>query len=393
MTKAATTKKSRGHQTTRSANADSSSLYTRRKVAEIRRDAKVDHTTPLPYLRESERSDREYDGEVEVARTEPCSPALRAQIMAAVGQRESPWTLERWSPGHEEGPSQVQDGLYSAVTWHASSIPQEPHLPYPLVSSIWPNPPSQGHPEAVPPRVRALEGLLSHSSAARTQSPVPRPPRRRPQSLQMPYSPPFRSLPPFTHSALSTVTPPPTAVSTSFTPPRPSVLSRSMSWIQYPTAEQAVPAYASRPEPPTHLLQAPSQQGYFGHYPDSNRTSEPSLETALISIAPQSTVSNHPRRTQRNPCTITRHSILLVCTTLLMAGSWSTYTPLPRLPRRLLPSPRQQTLPNTLEVHPPITRHVNQARCHQRGSEVSSAPSPRTSALRFQPHQVTTLHQ
>ena len=281
--KAATTTKSRGRQTTSSrasADADSPSSYTRRKVAEIRRDvrdAKVDYSTPLPYLGESGRSDREYDGEVEVVRTEPLSLALRAQVMAATGHGESTWMLEGWSPGPEEGPPQIQDGLYGAMTWDSSSLPLEPRLPYPQMSSRWPNPPFQSHPEAVPARVRAIEGFLSRPSA-RTQSPVSRPPRPRPQSLQMPYSSFLCSPPSVTHSAPSTITPPPSAVSTSFAPPRPPVPSRSTSWAQHPTPpiiEQAIPAYASSPEPPTHLLQAPSQQGYFVHYQDSNRMSDP----------------------------------------------------------------------------------------------------------------------
>lgn len=218
-----------------------------------------------------------------MVRTEPCSLALRAQIMAATGHAGADWALEGWSPSHEQGHPQVQDALYGTMTWGSPPLPLEPRLPYPLLSSIWPNPPSQPHPEAVPARVRAIEGLLSHPST-RTQSPVQRPsrPRPRPQSLQMPYSPFLRSPPPpppsVTHSTLSTVTPPPSAVSTSSTPPRPSLPSRSMSWVQYSTApisDQAFPAGTASPEPPTHLLQAQNQQGYFmHHYPDPNRTSD-----------------------------------------------------------------------------------------------------------------------
>lgn len=272
----ATTKKPHRRQTTSphaSTDPDSSS-QTRRKVTEIRRDAresKVHNSTPLAPLGESERSGRGHDGEIEVARTEPCSPALSAQVMAAAGHRESTWVWEGWSPSHEGGGPQMLGRPYSDMSWGPPSFPLE--LPYPLVSSIWPNPPSQRYPEVIPTRVRAIEGLLSHS--ARPQSPVPRPPRPRPQSLQMVYSPSPRSPLSVTHSAPSTGSPPPSAISACFTPPRPSIPARSMSWALYstvPFTEQVAPVYASSPGPPLQLLQAPGQQGYFMHYPDANRT-------------------------------------------------------------------------------------------------------------------------
>ena len=275
--KAATAKKSHRRQTTSphaSAHADSPSSQTRRKVTEIRRDAreaKVHHSIPLPPLGESERFGRGHDGEIEVARTEPCSPVLTAQVMAAARLGESTWVWERWSPGQEDGYPQVQGGPFSNMTWGPSSIPLE--LPYPLVPSIRPNPPSQRHPQVIPTRVRAIEGPLSHS--ARPQSPVPRPPRPRPHSLQMPFSPSLRSPLSVPHSAPSTVSPPPSAISTCFTPPRPSIPTRSMSWTQYstvPFTEQVAPAYASSPGPSIRLHQAPGQQDYFVHYPDANRT-------------------------------------------------------------------------------------------------------------------------
>jgi hypothetical protein len=243
--------------------ADSPSSQTRRKVTEIRRDAreaKVHNSTstPLSALGESERSGGEHGGEVEIARTEPCGPALSAQIMAAARHGESTWVWEGWSP-------QMQGRPYSDMAWDSSSIPLE--LPYPLVSSIWPNPPPQRHPEVIPTRVGAIEGLLSHS--ARPQSPVPRPPRPRPQSLQLRYSPSPLSPPSLTHSAPPTVSPPSSAISTCFTPPRPSIPAQ---YSTLPFTEQVAPVYASSPRPPIQLLQAPSQQGYFMHYPDANRT-------------------------------------------------------------------------------------------------------------------------
>ncbi len=156
--------------------------------------------------------------------------------------------------------------------------------------------------------MRAIEGLLSHS--ARPQSPVPRPPRPRPHSLQMPFSPSSRSPLSATHSAPSTASPPPSAISTCFTPPRPPILTRSMSWAQYssvPFTEQVAPVYASSPGPSIRLHQAPDQQGYFVHYPDANRTF---LHTYCVIPKSflQNTVSKHVRRTQRNPCAISRYS-------------------------------------------------------------------------------------
>ena len=314
----ATAKKSHRHQTTSShasADADSPSSQTRRKVTEIRRDARearVHHSIPLPPLGESEPFGRGHDGEIEVARTEPCSPALTAQVMAAARHGESTWGWERWSPGHEDSRPQVQGGPFSNMAWGPSSIPLE--LPYPLVSSIRPNPPSQRHPEVIPTRVRAIEGLLSHS--ARPQSPVPRPPRPRPHSLQMPFSPSSRSSFSVTHSAPSTASPPLSAISTCFTPPRPSIPNRSMSWAPYssvPFPEQVAPVYASSPGPQIRLHQAPDLQGYFVHYPDANRTFL-CTEATIPKLFLQSTVSKHKRRTQRSPCAISRHSNLVDCT-------------------------------------------------------------------------------
>lgn len=255
------------------ADAEFSSSQTRRKVTEIRKDAreaKVHNTTstPFPRLGESEPSGRGQHGEIEVARTEPCSPVLSARVMAAVRHGEPTWVWEGWGPSHEDCCPQVQGRPYSDIACGSSSIPLEP--PYPLISSIWPNPRSQRQCEVIPTRLRAIEGLLSHP--ARPQSPVPRPPRPRPQSLQMPYSLSPRSV---THSAPSTMSPPPSAISTCFTPPRPSMPARSTSWAQYstvPFTEQVAPVYASSPGPSIQLLQAPGQQGYFMHYPDANRT-------------------------------------------------------------------------------------------------------------------------
>lgn len=276
--KVATVKKSRGRQTTSThapVDTGSSSSYTRRKVAEIRKDirgAKIDRSAALPHLDDSERYGREYDGEIEVARTEPCSPALSARVMAAAGHGESTWMFGGWNHGQEEDLAQMQAGPHGATVGDLS-IPMEPRLPYPLVSPIWPNLPPQIHPEATPTRMRTIEGPLSHS--VRTQSPVPRPLRPQPQPLQTQYSPPLRSPLSVTHSAPSTVSPPPSATSTSFTPPRPSIPAGSTSWGQYPAVpftEQAVPACALGPEPPVQPFQA---QGYFAYYPDSNRTSGP----------------------------------------------------------------------------------------------------------------------
>jgi len=310
-------KRARGRQMTSPhapADAGSSPSRTRRKVAEIRRDArdaKVDHRTSLPPSSEPESSGREHDGEIEVVRTEPCGSVLRAQVMAAARHGESTWVWEGWSPGHEDGCPQIQDEPYGHMAWGPSSIPLE--LPYCLQ-----NPPSQLHPEVLPDRLRTIEGRLSHS--ARPQSPVHRPPRPRPQSLQMPYSPSPRSPLSVTHSAPSTVSPPPSAISTGFTPPRPSIPARSMSWTQYstvPFTERVARAYATSPGPPIQLLQAPGQQGYFVHYPDSNRTSDARNHPLYISIpnpSPKSTVNKHVRRTQRNPCATSRHSNLVGCT-------------------------------------------------------------------------------
>lgn len=314
--KAATVRKSHRHQTTSShtsADADSPSSQTRRKVTEIRRnarEARVHHSFPLPPLGESERFGRGHDREIEVARTEPCSPALTAQVMAAARHGESTGGWERWSPGHEDSCPQVHGGPISDMTWGPSPIPLE--LPYTLVSPIRPNPPSQRHPEVIPTRVRAIEGLLSHS--ARPQSPVPRPPRPRPHSLQMPFSPSPRS--PFSvTSAPSTVSPPPSAISTCFTPSRPSIPTRSMSWAQYssvPFPEQVAPVYASSPGPSIQLHQAPELQGYFVHYPDANRAFFHTYVT-IPKPFPQVTARKHTRCTQRSPCAISRHSNLVGC--------------------------------------------------------------------------------
>ena len=264
--KGAIASKSRRRQTTSShasVDADPSTSDTRRKVAEIRRDTsetKVDHG-----LNESEGSSGKHDREMQVARTEPCSPALSALVMAAA---------RRGASGREQGPPQAQDEFFSAMTWVPSSIPREPRLPYPLVSSIWPTLPSRSQSEGVPAHVQTIEGLLSQST--RPQSPLPRPPRPRPQSLQMAYSSSPHSPLSIASSAPSTVSPPPSTNSTSFTPPSPSIPARTMSWAPYPTAplvEQAAPGYALNPEPPVQHLQAPSQQGYFMHFSDSNRGS------------------------------------------------------------------------------------------------------------------------
>jgi hypothetical protein len=191
--------------------------------------------------------------------------------MAAAGHGESTsWPLEGWNPGLEQSLPQMQNGYYSAVPWGPPSTPREPHLPYPPMASIWP---PQSQPEAVPVRVREIEGLLSHP--ARPQ-PSPRPPRPRPQSVHAPYSPSPRSPLSTAHSVPSMIFPPPSADSTSFTA-RPSISAMSTSWAQYPptsVTEQPAPpaAYATSREPTVQHLQAPSQQGYFMHYPDSNRT-------------------------------------------------------------------------------------------------------------------------
>ena len=273
-----TARRSQGRQTASThapGDPHSSSSYTRRKVAEIRRDvrdAKVVCDAPLPHSTEAERSGREYDDVVEVARTEPCSPVVLARVMAAAGLRaESTWAVRGWSPGHEEEAPKMQDGHYGAMAWNPQYT-RELSLPG---SSMWPNPQSQGHHEAIPARFHAIEGLLSHSAGP--QSPIPRPSPRRPQSLQMPYSSSPSSPLSVTHSAPSTASLPSSAISTSFPPPRPLVPARPISWAQYSSAPRtghATPAYAPSPGPSIQLPQAPpSQHGYVVHYPDSNRMS------------------------------------------------------------------------------------------------------------------------
>jgi hypothetical protein len=267
--------------TTALSDADWSSLHTRRKVVEIRKDvreAKVERCTPLAFLDDPERSGREYDGEVEVARTEPCSPALTARVMAAARHGGTTWMLEGWNPDHEQGPPQMQNGLY----WDLSSIPREPRLPYPLMSSIWPTPPPQGQPEAIPARVRAIEGPLHHST--RPLSPVPHSARRRPRSLQPFHSPSSRSPPLVTHSTPPTGHTPHSVVPTTVTPPQPSTPAGSISWTPYPAApltEQTASNYLGSS---IQLFQVPSQHGYFVHFPDSSRTSPLGTAPYIVSF-------------------------------------------------------------------------------------------------------------
>ena len=220
----------------------------RRKATEIRRgfrEVRGDPSVPPPqWVGDLERTSGDRDGEMEVARTEPCSPALSALIMATAG---------RSPQSHGNG---VQSSLHGDFS-------QAPWLLYPTPSSISMSLPSQDQPVVTDAMMRTAEALLSRPTSSPSHASHPGRPRH--QSLP-PISP---SSPPMTH-------PPYGSSSVRLTPPRPSFLARSLSWMQHPLAGQAASAYASsRPDLGIQAHQPHSQEGYIIDYPHPNRTSDP----------------------------------------------------------------------------------------------------------------------
>ena len=267
--KAATTKRSRKRQTTTPhtpINANQRPPRPRRKAAASRRDVqevKVNPGVPPPHwIDKMESASGGNDAEVEeVVRTEACSAALSALIMAAARPRGSEGPC-----ASQEPPQNHQDGLYNSLHRESLSIHQAPQLQYLGPSSITMSPSSQDHPVTTDDaRVRTIEGPLSHSTRSLS--------RASPFSHSRHQSPPPLSLssPSMAH---------PSCNSMPFTPPRPSFLARSLSWIQCPSAPftgQAASGFVTSPDPAIQAFQAPCQDGYTMDYPYPNRMSASKL--------------------------------------------------------------------------------------------------------------------
>jgi hypothetical protein len=276
--KAATTKRSFRRQTTAPhtlTDANQRPSRTRSRAAGICKDVrgvKVNTDVPPPlWTNKLEGISGGHNAEVEeVVRTETCSAALSALVMATARPMESE---VRWA---SQGPPQNhQNGLYSTLHRDPLSIHQVPLLQYPIPPSISMSLPSQDQPVTTDTRMQTIEGQLSHP----TRSPSRASPLLHPR-----------------HQSPSMAYPPCSPNSTYFTAPRPSLLARSLSWIQYPSApftEHAAPAFVSSPDPAMQAFQAPCQDGDTMDYPYSNRMSPPRNFCRAFPLAPDTISSEH----------------------------------------------------------------------------------------------------
>ena len=268
--KATTVKRSRRRQTTTPQtliDANQRPPRPRRKAAGGCRDVrevKANPGVPPPHWIDKLESASGGNGaEVEeVVRTEACSPALRALIMAAARPRESE------GPYASQGPPQNhQDGFYNSLHRDSLSIHQAPRLQYLGPSSITMSPSSQDHPVTTDARVRTIEGPSSHSTRSLSRdSPFLHSRHQSPRPLPL-------SSPSMAH---------PSCNSMPFTPP--PFLARSLSWIQCPSAPftgQAASGLVSSPDPAIQGFQAPCQDGYTMDYPYPNRMSASTLLRAF----------------------------------------------------------------------------------------------------------------
>ena len=248
--KAATTKRSRGRQTASHTliNANQPPSHTRRKVAEIRRD--VREATRDPGVPPPQRIDRfectrgDHDAEIQVVRTEACSPALSALVMATAGYGQSNWMSE----GCRVSQQPPQDHQNSAP----SSVHQAPQLLYPAPSSVFMTLPLQDQP-VTNAQVQMTEGLSSHCTRSTSHVPYLLYPQHQ---CPRPY-------------------PLPSTSSMHSTSLHSSIPTRPMSWTQYPLASFAGQAASSSalsgPGPPIQVLQLPNQGEDAMDYPHPNR--------------------------------------------------------------------------------------------------------------------------
>lgn len=280
--KVATTKRSLRRQTTAPhtlTDANQRPSRTRRKAADVR-EVKANPGVPSPHWMDKlEGTSGGHNAEVEeVVRTETCSAALSALVMATAYPRESE---ERYA---SQGPPQSHhNGLYSTLHRDPLSIHQAPQLQYLIPSSTPMSSASQDQPVNTDARVRTIEGLLSHPTRTLSRaSPFLHSRHQSPRPLSLPS-------PPTTH-------PPRSSSSTHFTAPRPSFLARSLSWMQCPSAPftgQAAPAFVPSPDPATQSFQAPCQDGDNMDYPYPNRMSKPRNFCRAFPLTPNKISSEH----------------------------------------------------------------------------------------------------
>jgi hypothetical protein len=261
--RATTTKRSRRRQTAAPhtlTDANQRPPRTRRRAAGIYRDAREVKANlgvpPSQWTDKMEGTSGGYNAEIEVVRTEICSPALSALVMATACQG-------RFAT---EGPSQNhQNGLYSSLHRDPLSVNQAPWLQHAIPSSISMSLLPQDQPVTTDARVRTIGGLSSHPTRSLSRaSHFLRSSHQSPPPLSL--SPPSMAHPPCNSSSMR------------FTPPRPSFLARSLSWIQCPSAPftgQTASAIVSRPGPAIQAFQAPCQDGYTLDYSYPIRMSEP----------------------------------------------------------------------------------------------------------------------
>lgn len=265
--KPATTKRPRRRQATTPhtpIDANQRPPRPRRKAAGSYRDVrevKANSGVPSPHwIDKLENASGGNDAEVEeVVRTEACSAALSALIMAAARPRESE------GPCASQGPPQNhQDGLYGPLHRESLSIHQAPQLQYLGPSSITMTPSSQDEPVTSHARVRTIEGPSSHSTRSLSRlSPFLHSRHQSPRPLSL-------SSPSMAH---------PSCDSMPFTPPS-SFLARSLSWIQCPSAPftgQTASGFVTSLDPAIQAFQAPCQDGNNMDYPYPNRMSTSKL--------------------------------------------------------------------------------------------------------------------
>ncbi len=268
--KAATTKRPSRRQTTTPhtlVDANQRPPRTRRRATGSSKDVrevKANPSVPPPHwINKLEGTSVGNNAEMEeVVGTEVCSAALSALVMAIARPRES----EGWCAS--QGPPQIyQNGLYSSLHRDPLSIHQAPRLQYSGLSPITMSPSSQDQPVTTDARVRTIERPSSHSTRSLSRaSPFLHSRHQSPR--------------PFSLSSPSMTYPSCNSSSMPFTPPQPSFLARSLSWIQCPSApftRQAASAFVSSPGPAIQAFQVPFQDGYTMDYPYPNRMSASKL--------------------------------------------------------------------------------------------------------------------
>jgi len=284
--KATTTKRSIRRQTAAPhtlTDANQRPSRARRRAAGTWRDEreiKANTGVPQPHwIDKLEGSSGGHNAEVEeVVRTETCSAALSALVMATARPRGPEGQYASQGP-----PQNDQNELYSTPHRDPLSVHQAPRLQYHIPSWISMSPPSQDQPVTTDARVRTTEALPSHPTRSLSHaSPILHPCHQSPGPLSL-------SSPPTTYPLCS-------PGSTYFTAPRPSLLARSLSWIQCPSAPftgQAASAFVSSPEPAIQAFQAPYQDGGTVDYPYPNRTSDPQSFGRAFPLAPDTIPSEH----------------------------------------------------------------------------------------------------